>query len=415
MMNRTSHVLGIQSWISVLLVFSMGGCGGDEKMASQELGKGKGGTGNPSRQRQGGGWSKDGKGGGDSARVRSGGWSQRRRPGKGDPQGGRWGREGGAAVPVKSEVVRREEISAYIHTNARLEANRWVNVVSQAAGLVIELVGEEGHRVREGQVLARLDKRELALRVQQAEVGLNQARGSFKRAQQLYEREVFSQEEFETARNQMETARVSLEEARLNLAYADIRAPVPGMVMRREIEQGDMVRVNQEVFAVADLNPLYARIHIPEKRIYKVEKDQEARISVDSLPEKTFSGRVRMINPGVDPQSGTVKVTVEIPAEHGLLKPGMFATVRIITERHPRALIIPKKALILETDEDDVFVLDHGTARRTRIELGFTDGERVEVLSGLEEGGRVITVGQEGLKDGAAVRPVGRRQRMDMQ
>ncbi len=415
MMNRTSHVLGIQSWISVLLVFSMGGCGGDEKMASQELGNGKGGTGNPSRKRQGGGWSKDGKGGGDSARVRSGGWSQRRRPGKGAPQRGRWGREGAAAVPVKTEVVRREGISAYIHTNARLEANRWVNVVSQAAGLVIELVGEEGHRVREGQVLARLDKRELALRVQQAEVALNQARGSFKRAQQLYEREVFSQEEFETARNQMETTRVSLEEARLNLAYADIRAPVPGMVMRREIEQGDMVRVNQEVFAVADLNPLYARIHIPEKRIYKVEEDQEARISVDSLPEKIFSGRVRMINPGVDPQSGTVKVTVEIPAEHGLLKPGMFATVRIIIERHPRALIIPKKALILETDEDDVFVLDRGTARRTRIELGFTDGERVEVLSGLEEGGRVITVGQEGLKDGAAVRPVGRRQRMDMQ
>ena len=316
---------------------------------------------------------------------------------------------------MKFEVVRLEEISAYIQTNARLEANRWVNVVSQAAGLVIELVGEEGHRVREGQVLARLDKRELLLRVQQAEVALNQAQGSFKRAQQLYEREVFSQEEFETARNQMETARVSLEEARLNLGYADIRAPVPGMVMRREIEQGDMVRVNQEVFAVADLNPLYARVHIPEKRINKVEEDQEARISIDSLPEKTFSGRVRMINPGVDPQSGTVKVTVEIPAEHGLLKPGMFATVRIITERHPRALIIPKKALILETDEDDVFVLDRGTARRTRIELGFTDGERVEVLSGLEEGGRVITVGQEGLKDGAAVRPVGRRPRMDMQ
>jgi multidrug efflux pump subunit AcrA (membrane-fusion protein) len=85
----------------------------------------------------------------------------------------------------------------------------------------------------------------------------------------------------------------------------------------------------------------------------------------------------------------------------------MFATVRIITDSRQDALIIPKKALLLETDEDDVFVVRDGRAERIRIELGYTDGDRVQVMSGLEVGDEVITVGQEGLKDNAPVRIVG--------
>ena len=87
----------------------------------------------------------------------------------------------------------------------------------------------------------------------------------------------------------------------------------------------------------------------------------------------------------------------------------MFAQVQIITERHEQALLIPKKALILETDEDDVFVLADDKAERRRVELGFAEGDRVEVLNGLSDGDQVITVGQEGLKDGAAVRQVGQQ------
>jgi membrane fusion protein (multidrug efflux system) len=113
-----------------------------------------------------------------------------------------------------------------------------------------------------------------------------------------------------------------------------------------------------------------------------------------------------MISPGVDPASGTIKVTLEVPAA-GILRPGMFATVRIITDSRKDALIIPKKALLLETDEDDVFAVREGKAERVRIELGYTDGDRVQVVTGLEEGDEVITVGHEGLKENAAVRIVG--------
>jgi len=326
-----------------------------------------------------------------------------------DPPGqGRGGPPGGeAALPVKAEMVQQGPIAAYIQTHARLEAERWVGVVARVQGPVTALRAEEGDQVREGEVLVQLDKAEISLRAQQAQVALEQARSTYERTRALFERQLVSQEEFDAARHPFESARVVLEEAGLNLDYADIQAPISGTVMQRAVELGDLVRANQEVFAVADLDPLLARIHVPEKRMHQIRQGQEARIAIDAFPEQVFTSSVRMINPGVDPQSGTVKVTLEIPSQGGLLKPGMFATVRLITEEHPRALIIPKKALILETDEDDVFALLEGKARRTRVELGFADGERVEVLSGLEAGMQVITVGQEGLKDGAAVRVVG--------
>ena len=323
--------------------------------------------------------------------------------------GGQWGGAPGggvAAIPVKVEAVERGAIAAYIQTHARLEAERWIEVVARAQGLTTKLAVEEGALVREGDLLATLDEEEMALRVHQVEVGLEQAQSAFERTEALFQRKLVSEEEYDAARHQVENIKVDLREAKLNQTYATIRSPISGVVMIRNIELGDMVRANDSVFTVADLDPLLARIHVPEKRMLHIRPDQEARLAIDAFPERVFSGRIRLINPGVDPQSGTVKVTLEIPAD-GVLKPGMFATVRLITQEHPDALVIPKKALILETDEDDVFVLADSVARRTRVELGFVDGNRVEVRKGLRPGDRVITVGQEGLKDGAAVRIAG--------
>lgn len=325
-----------------------------------------------------------------------GGW-----PGRG---GGRQAEE--AALPVRTEAVERGEITSFVETHARLEAERWVEVVSRAQGLAERLRAEEGDLVREGQILLHLEKEEASLRVRQAEVALAQARSAKERIEALHGQQLVSQEEFEGAGNQLENAEVALREAQLSLEYTDIRAPIDGIVMLRQVEQGDLVRANQVLFSVADLDPLQARIQVPEKRMGQIHADQPARVMIDALPGQVFPARVRRISPGVDPASGTVKVTLDIPPAEAL-RPGMFATVRIITEVHEQALIIPKKALVLETDQDDVFAVRDGQAKRLRVELGYADGDRIEVLSGLADGDRVITVGHEGLKDGAVVRVVG--------
>ena len=323
----------------------------------------------------------------------------------GSSPGGRGGRVE-AALPVKTVHVTRSEITSYVETHARLEAERWVEVVSRVQGLAKGLNAEEGDRVRAGQVLLNLEKEELRLQAEKAKVALQQVLATFERTKVLHERRMVSIQEFENTRNQFESAEVALREVELQLEYADIRAPIDGVVMQRRVEEGDLVRTNQVVFAVADLEPLQVRVRVPEKRMTQVRAGQEARITVDPIPDSVFHATVRMISPGVDPASGTVKVTLDVPSG-GVLRPGMFATVRIITDSREDALIIPKKALLLETDEDDVFAVRDGHGERIHIVLGYTDGDRVEVVSGLREDDQVITVGHEGLKDHAAVRIVG--------
>ncbi len=342
--------------------------------------------------------------------ISSGCGEEEESPAAGGGPGGRgnWGggRGGVAAIPVKAEQVTRGEMNAYVETYARLEAEREISVLGRATGFLQELGVEEGDRVTAGQVLAKLDKEELELRMRQVQAGYNEAKSNYDRIKVLYENKMVSQAEYETTQLRFENSKVDLEEAELNLAYADVEAPISGVIMQRMVEVGTLVRSNQELFFIADMDPLLVRIFVPERRMYQLKPGQGATVSVEALPGRTFKGKIRMISPRVDPESGTVKVTLEVPAS-GMLKPGMFCTVRIITDSRPNALIVPKKALILETDADDVFAVRDGKVALVDVELGFVEGDRVEIVSGLEEGMQVVTVGHEGLKDGAAVRVVG--------
>ena len=326
--------------------------------------------------------------------------------GSGAAKGPRRGGRGAAAVPVKVEKVVRAEMNAYVETYARLEAERRVEVRSRSTGLVQGIFFEEGDFVRSGQLMVRLEKNELSLRLRQSEAVFEEAQVNYLRSKDLQAKKMVSQTEYEAAQLHYENSKIALEEAQLSLAYADIEAPLSGVVALRTVEMGDLVGSNQSLFTIVDLDPLMLRIFIPERRMYQLRKGQEAKIGIEALPERDFRGAISMISPEVNPQNGTVKVTLEVAAD-GMLKPGMFATVRIITDSRPQALVIPKKALILETEGDDVYTVVNDTVYRTAVELGFSEGDRVEVVSGLEEGGLVVTVGHDGLKDGTRVRTVG--------
>lgn len=333
------------------------------------------------------------------------------RSGRGGGYGPGGGRGPAAAIPVRAEPVAREDIHAYMETYARLEAERQVSVLARATGLVQQLSVEEGDSVMEGQLLVELDRAQASLQLRQSQAALDEARANYERIQVLSENNMVSQSEFEATRLRYNNSRMSLEDAQLNLTYTSIKAPISGVLTRRMVELGDLVRGNQEIFVVADLDLLLVRIFIPERRMYQVEPGQRATISVEALPDQTFEGQIRMISPEVIPESGTVKVTLEVPAD-GLLRPGMFATVRLITDRHPQALVIPKRALVLETEDDDVFKIVDSKVQLVQVEIGLAQGDRVEVLAGLEIGDLLVTVGHDGLKDGTAVRVVGRKTAM---
>jgi RND family efflux transporter MFP subunit len=189
----------------------------------------------------------------------------------------------------------------------------------------------------------------------------------------------------------------------IQLEYTEIHSPITGVITQRLIEVGDRVNSTQEVFSVEEFPPLWARIFVPERDWPQLEVAQKAQVRLETFPEQDFEAAIKLINPTIDATSGTVKVTLEME-QTDRLRPGMFGTVYIATETRPDAIVIPKKAILRERDEDRAFVVtDDGSVEKRDVVIGFSDEDRVEILEGIGEGEAVVTVGYEGLSDGYAV------------
>ncbi len=329
----------------------------------------------------------------------------RDRGGPGGPGGGRGsgaGSHGVAAVPVEVLPVERRNISSFIETNGILEAETEVDIVARTSAPIVELLAEEGMEVSQGQVLVRLDEQELRAQVEISRVSLEDAEQVYDRAKVLFAESLNSSEAFEQTRSDHETARVQLEAARIQLGYAEVTAPFAGKIVQRYVHFAEQVNANTPLFRLSDFDPLLCPIQVPERELPRLFDGQQAYLTVESWPDQKFKALVLRISPVIDSATGTVKVTLQVDARRRL-RPGMFARVFLETDSRPDALVIPRSALSLESLGDTVYVAVDGVASRREVELGFREGDLVEVVSGLAAGEPVVVVGQDGLSDGTPV------------
>lgn len=306
-------------------------------------------------------------------------------------------------IPVEVSRVSTDDISALLTGTATLEAEEEAEVVAKTSEIVIEILVEEGMPVKKGQVLARLENKMLAIEVQQAQADINKLENDFNRNKELFGKNLISKEEFQNVRFQYEAQKAQFDKAKLNLEYTSIKAPISGVVAARYIKNGNMVNLNQPVFKIVNFNPLIALLYVPEVDIHKIKLGQKAEISLDATNGTAYQGSVWRISPIVDPESGTVKVTVAVKDEYGALKPGMFARVKIIYDTHENSLLIPKHAILSEDGSETVFVIKDSTAIRQVVETGYSNDLYFEIISGLSPGDQVVVVGQNGLKDSSKV------------
>jgi membrane fusion protein (multidrug efflux system) len=309
------------------------------------------------------------------------------------------------AVPVEVTTIEKGDISAYFSGTASLEAENEARVVAKVGGVVEKIFVEEGDRVRPEQILAQLDDDKAALDLAEAEARLSQLQSEFERKKELYEKNIVSTEIYELIKSDYEMQKAKVAQARLMKEYTAIRAPINGVVAERMIKVGNMVPQHQPCFHVTDFDPLLAILHVPEKDLSKLKKNQRALLEVDALPGEKFSGAILRISPVVDPQTSTFKVTVAVMDPGEKLKPGMFARVRIAYDVHSDTLLVPKDAVLTEGNESVVFVVDpkDHVAHRKVVETGYVNTTHMEITKGVNAGDTVVQTGIGGLKDGSRV------------
>jgi len=310
------------------------------------------------------------------------------------------------AVPVEVGAVYKGDIAAHFQGTATLEAEEETQVVAKVSGVVKEIMVEEGDLISKGQILAKLDDEKISVQVEQAAANLAKLKNQFSRSKELHEKELASTEEYQSVKCEFEAQQAAYNLAKLDLQYTNIRSPISGVVAERLIKKGNMVLTNQNVFKVVNLDPLLALLHVPEQEMSKLKKNQPAELTFDALKGKFFKGHIKRISPVVDPQTGTVKVTVQVRDISGQLKPGMFTRVNIIHDVRKNVILAPKSSIISEDRNSKVFVVQDSLALQKFVELGYMNTTHVQVLSGLQPGDLVVTTGKASLKDSTLVEPM---------
>ncbi len=311
-------------------------------------------------------------------------------------------------VPVEVAIVETGDVVAEYSGTASLEAEQEAQVVAKVGGEVIALEVEEGDPVQAGQVLARLDGDRLRLELGRAHANLRKLEQEYQRNIDLYEKGLVSSGAYEGMKYDLEALRSAYRLAQLELGYTEIRAPIEGVIAERQIKLGNTITANAPVFKITDLDPLLAYLHVPERDFQKLAAGQRARVQLDALPGDNFTATVARVSPVIDAGSGTFKVTVEVTDPTDRLKPGMFGRFNIEYDRHENTVLVPRSAMLRNDDEASVFVISDGAAERRGVQTGYSNGDRLEILSGLEAGEQIVVVGQAGLSDGNPVRVVNR-------
>ena len=307
-------------------------------------------------------------------------------------------------VPVEVAAVTSGAIASYISATANLVAEDQVKVLAEAEGRIERLKVEEGDVVSKGQVLAVLVQDEAKIALSKVELRASSAKAELERAQGTHDQGLISAEAYDKLKTAYEVARQEVAEAEWLLGKTVIQSPFTGRITERFITIGQHLRPGDELFTVADYDPLVARIYLPERDVFELEEGREVHITLAANTKLKFTGRIRQIAPVVDTATGTVKVTVEAVQPPAGVRPGAFVSIGIVREQHPSALLLPRESVIRELRTAHVFITENDTAVKKAVELGIEEGDLVEVLSGLTEGDNVVIAGQGGLDDGQRIK-----------
>ena len=288
-----------------------------------------------------------------------------------------------------------------------LRAIQDVAVASEVPGKVIEINFHSGASVSQGDVLVRLDAAEDRAQLEALEADLRLARLEYQRVERLRGSPAFSQSLMDRAQSEAASLQAQVQQQRVRLQRKDIRAPFDGVLGIREISLGDIVAAGEPIVALKTLDPIYVDFTVPERHRASVEPGQPLEISVAAWPDVTFTGELLVVSPDVDVRSRTLKLRGQLANSDGRLQPGMFATVHLIQSGAEPVLTLPRTAISFFAYGESVFAItEEGgqlSVHRRPITVGRTRGERVEILSGLESGQRVVHTGHLKLREGQRV------------
>jgi multidrug efflux system membrane fusion protein len=314
-------------------------------------------------------------------------------------------------VPVRTMPVVRRAVSVPVHTSGKVVSSAETKLAFKVGGIVGRIAVDEGQSVEAGELLAELKRDEIDAREAQARSAFEKAERDLARTRRLYGDSVATLEQLEDSRTGFEIAAAGLEIAEFNRDHSAIYAPTEGTVLRRFVEEGELVGQGTPIIVFGSSRGDWRiRVGVTDRDIIRLNLGDSAEVHVDAYPRRAFPAHVVEIGESADPLTGTYEVELALDRAGAKLVSGFVAGVDIYPAQCEPMAVVPIEAL-MEADAEHgyVYVPDDEGAKvsKTAVTIGCLMDGRVAVIGGLEGVGRVVTDGAAYLTDRAAIRIVG--------
>lgn len=311
-----------------------------------------------------------------------------------------------SAFYVRTVPIVESKLGDVIHVTGMIESETDAKPSFKTGGVIANTYVKEGDAVSKGQLLAKLNMTEIDAQATQAQFALDKALRDQQRVQNLYADSVATLEQLQNASTAVDIARKTLQIAQFNVAYSEVRSPIDGKIVTQMLREGEIAGPGLPVYYIIGVKQSDWKIvaGLTDKNWGRIMAGNQAKITLDAYPGWDINGQVKRLSDVANPLSGTFDAEISIPVKDKRIAAGMLAHVEILPSPGNDYPVIPIEALVSSNGQTGVvYVPNNGRAEKRIVHIQQFDGERVAILSGLENATEVITAGSGFLEDGDAI------------
>lgn len=301
---------------------------------------------------------------------------------------------------VNAKVIKPQLLTDEYTTTGVLLPDEEVDLSFETSGKVIEINFEEGTPVKKGQLLAKVNDRQLQAQLQRLVSQLKLAEDRVFRQNALLERDAVSKEAYEQVKTDLATLNADIEIVKANIALTELRAPFDGVIGLRQISIGSYASPTTIVAKLTKIAPLKVEFSVPERYASEIKKGTNLDFRIEG---KTFKAQVYAVESTIDPNLHQFTARALYPNTNHTLLPGRFTSILLKKKEMPNAIAIPTEAIVPEMGKDKVFLYKSGKAEPVEVVTGIRTDAEVQIIKGLQMGDTILTSGTLQLRMGLAV------------
>ncbi len=314
-------------------------------------------------------------------------------------------------IPLITTFKAKEtEFNHFVELQGNVSTKQNVVITAEYGGVLSKVYVREGQKVSKGQTLAKIDDGGLSQQLAQAKIQTDLAKTTFERQKRLWDQKIGSEIQYLQAKSTYESQEQMVNQLQQQVGKTIVRAPFSGTIDDVITEQGTVVAPGQsQLFRIVNLDDMYIETDVPERYVADIVPGKRVQVNFPVLG-KDVDAKVRQAGNFINPANRTFKVEVALPNKDVSIKPNLTAKLKINDYSSEKAILIPQ-SIISENAEGQQYVYtvtdkdgEKAKAKRTIIETGKTQGDNIEVLSGIENGEEIIDEGARSVKDGQDVK-----------